>query len=188
MLFKWSLQTLQNSTNRKAPSKIWIDLRSLVANYDLQAIKMVWNKNSSYVFGRIFNSPTQKSHGHTQTRTLTSHNKVDGSSCRISDIVDSRTIVDTSISGSHGPKCEGSSSYHRPLGERPGVPRPAHRRCGEPCCYLTWQRDVLTRVHHVWLIHRQLQSRGCWQKSKKRDTYGLPTFCRFLCLDQWVLL
>lgn len=116
------------------------------------------------------------------TQTLTSHYEVDGSSRRISDIVDGRTVVDAGIRGSHGPKCEGSSSNHRALGERPGVPRPAHRRCGEPRSYLAGQRYVLTRVHHVCLVHRQFQSRGCWEDRRKETlmAYGLSVV--FLCL------
>lgn len=88
--------------------------------------------------------------------TLTSHNEVDGSSCRVSHIVDGCAVVDAGISGSDGPESEGPASDHGPLRKGSRVPRPADCRRGEACRYLTRQRDILAWVHHVRLIHRQL--------------------------------
>lgn len=88
------------------------------------------------------------------SNTLTSHKEVDGSSCRVSHIVNGCAVVDAGISGSDRPESEGPTSDHGPLRERPRVPRPGDCRRGKPCRYFTWQRDILAWVHHVRLVHR----------------------------------
>lgn len=110
---------------------------------------------------------------------LTSYDDIGGFLCRISDIVIGDAAVGASILRRDGGYGQCSAVEDRLLGQAAGRPHPRQAGGWLPSCRHTDQGDSFSRVHHYWVIHQELNRRGCCKTQGEEE--GVAERCPCCC-------